>query len=151
MSPQMPHGKTHCLRMQPPTSERRSATCKAQSLGSSLTSHDTSPSSVAAMSGRHCSLIHTIPVPQLRSAVCRGHFNSHDSSPTSAAVMGRGHPLIHMLPAPHQRQPCVEDSALSLIQGDMGPLRCKGVTSSPCAKKRAKVRSHLMALRGKRA
>ncbi len=29
---QMPHGKTHCLSMQPPTS----AVCKAQSLGSSL-------------------------------------------------------------------------------------------------------------------
>ncbi len=43
MSPQMPHGKTHCLSMQPPASERRSAVCKAQSLVSSL--------------------IHTIPAP----------------------------------------------------------------------------------------
>ncbi len=37
------HGKTHCLSMQPPASERRSAVCKAQSLVSSL--------------------IHTIPAP----------------------------------------------------------------------------------------
>ncbi len=36
MSPQMLHGKTHCLSMQPPASEQRSALCKAQSLGSSL-------------------------------------------------------------------------------------------------------------------
>ncbi len=43
MSPQIPHGQTHCLSLQPPASERRSAVCKAQSLGSSL--------------------IHTIPAP----------------------------------------------------------------------------------------
>ncbi len=40
---------------------------------------------------RHCSLIHRIPAPQQRSAVCRGQ------------------PLIHMILAPHQRLPCVED------------------------------------------
>ncbi len=51
-----------------------------------------------------------------------------------------------MIPAPHQRRPCVEDSPLSLIQGDMGPSLCKGVTSSPCAEKCVKVRSHLMLL-----
>ncbi len=111
-------------------------------------SHNTSPSSVAAMSGRHCSLIHTIPAPQQRSAVCRGHSHSHDSSPTSAAVVGRGHPLIYMIPAPHQWRRC-EDFALSILQGDMGPSRCKGVTSSPCTEKRAKMKSQLMALPGK--
>ncbi len=59
-------------------------------------SHDNSPSSAAA--------------------VCRGHFsNSHDNSPSSAAAVCRGHFLIHMITAPHQRLPCVEDSALSLI------------------------------------
>ncbi len=46
MSPQMPHGKIHCPSMQPHASERRSAMCKAQSLGSSL--------------------IHTIPAPHQR-------------------------------------------------------------------------------------
>ncbi len=146
------------------------AVCKAQSVGSSPPSHNTSPSSVAAMSGRHCSLIHTIPAPQQRSAVCRGHSHSHDSSPTSAAVVGRGHPLIYMIPAPHQRRRC-EDFALSILQGDMGPsvqrshlipLHRKtgedeesidgparksaqwwGVSWCPCGEKRAKVRSHL--------
>ncbi len=54
-----------------------------------------------------------------------------------------------MIPAPHQQRACVEESALSLVHGDMGPSRCKGVTSSPCAEKRAKVRSDLMPLRGK--
>ncbi len=46
MSPQMPHGKTHCPSMQPPAPEQRSAMSKAQSLGSSL--------------------IHTIPAPHQR-------------------------------------------------------------------------------------
>ncbi len=78
-------------------------------------SHDTSPSSVAAVSGRHCPLIHTIPASQQRSAVCRVHSNSHDSSPTSAAAVGRGHPLIHMILAPHQWLPCVEDTLIHMI------------------------------------
>ncbi len=51
-------------------------------------SHDTSPSSAAA--------------------VCRGHFHSHDNSPSSAAALCRAHSLIHMITAPHQRLPCVE-------------------------------------------
>ncbi len=46
------------------------------------------------MVGRHCSLIHTIPAPPQRSAVCRGHS------------------LIHMIPAPHQRLLCLEDTDL---------------------------------------
>ncbi len=83
MSPQMPQGKTHCLSMQPPASERCSAVCKAQSLGSSL------------FFGRQCSLIHTIPVPQQQSAVGRGHSHSHDTSHMSAAALCTGYPLIH--------------------------------------------------------
>ncbi len=47
----------------------------------------------------------------------------------------RGHFLIHMITAPHQRLPCVEDSALSLIQGDRAPSRCMKYTST---EKRAK-------------
>ncbi len=82
MSPQMPHGKTHCLSMQPQSGMQSTTTW--------LLTHSHDTSSVAAMSGRHCSLIHTIPAPQQRSAVCRGHSHSHDSSPTSAAVVGRG-------------------------------------------------------------
>ncbi len=40
-----------------------------------------------------------------------------------------------MITAPHQRLPCVEDSALSLIQGDRAPSRCMKYTST---EKRAK-------------
>ncbi len=61
----------------------------------------------------------------------------HDSSPTSAAAVCREHALIHMITAPHQRQPCVEDSALSLIQGDRVPSRCMKYTTT---EKHAKVR-----------
>ncbi len=102
---------------------------------------------------------------------------SHDTSPTSAAaVFGRHCSFIHTIPASHQRLPCVEDSALSLIQGNMEPLlqslthspvvkrppaserqwvilwngvQKRGVTWCPCAEKRVKARSHLMPLRGK--
>ncbi len=95
------------LSMQPP--RLRAAFCHLQSTITGLLthSHDTSPSSAAAGFGRHCSLIHMIPAHQQWSAVCRRH------------------PLIHTIPAPHQRLPCTEDSALSLIQGDMGSSRCK--------------------------
>ncbi len=91
MSPQMPHGplsKHAAPRL-------RAALCRVQSTITWLLthSHDTSPSSAAAVFGRHCSLIHTIPAPPQRSAVCRGHS------------------LIHMIPAPHQRLPCLEDTA----------------------------------------
>ncbi len=61
-------------------------------------SHDTRPLSAAAVFGRQCSLIHTRSAPQLWSAMCRGH------------------PLIHMIPAPHQRLPCVEDTSLLFTQ-----------------------------------
>ncbi len=37
--------------------------------------------------------------------------HSHDTSPSSAAAMfGRQCSLIHMIPAPHQRLLCVEDT-----------------------------------------
>ncbi len=35
-----------------------------------------------------------------------------------------------MITAPHQRLPCVEDSALSLIQSDRAPSRCMKYTST---------------------
>ncbi len=40
-----------------------------------------------------------------------------------------------MITAPHQRLPCVEDSALSLIQSNRAPSRCMKYTST---EKRAK-------------
>ncbi len=51
----------------------RAAFCRVQITITWLLTHsnDTSPSSVAAVSGRHCSLIHTIPAPQQWSALCR--------------------------------------------------------------------------------
>ncbi len=126
----------HCLSMQPPTLEWRSAVYKAQSLGSSL--------------------IHTIPAPHQRLPCledtallfaryqphisgCRVWktllFYSHDTSLTSAAaVFGRHCSFIHTIPASHQRLPCVEDSALSLIQGDMEPL-LQSLTHSPVMKR----------------
>ncbi len=96
MSPQMPHGplsKHAAPRL-------RAALCRVQSTITWLLthSHDTSPSSAAAVFGGHCSLIHTIPAAPQRSAVCRGHS------------------LIHMIPAPHQRLPCLEDIALLFAQ-----------------------------------
>ncbi len=63
MSPQMPHGKTHCPSMQPPASERHSAVCKSQSIGSSL--------------------IYTIPAPHQWLPVWKTLLSySHDTSPT---------------------------------------------------------------------
>ncbi len=56
--------------------------------------------------------------------MCRGHPHSRDNSPTSAAAVCRAHSLNRMITAPHQRLPCVEDSILSLIQGDRAPSRC---------------------------
>ncbi len=103
MSPQMPHGKTHCLSMQPPASERRSAVCKAQSLGSSL--------------------IHMIPTPHQwlpcleDTALLFTRYQPH----ISGCHVYRD-TLIHMIPAPHQQWPCVEDSAHSfkVIWGPRG-------------------------------
>ncbi len=69
--------------------------------------------------------------------MCRAHSNSHYNSPSSAAVVCRAHSLIHMITAPHQRLPCVEDSALSRIQGDRASSRCMKYTST---EKRAKAR-----------
>ncbi len=52
------------------------------------------------------SLIHTMPAPQQRSAVCRGY------------------PLIHMIPAPHQRLPCVKDTIIHMIPAPHQQLPC---------------------------
>ncbi len=121
-----------------PVPQQWSAVCRGHSH-----SHDSRPTTVAVV-GREHPLIHMRPAPHQQLLCVEGHSHSHETSPTSAAAMGRGYPLIHMIPAPHQQRPCVGDSALSLIQGDMGPSWCKGVTSSPCAEKREKVRSNLM-------
>ncbi len=108
------------------------------------------------MFGRHCSLIHTIPAPHQRLPCLEDtallftryqpHISgcrvwktllsySHDTSPTSAAaVFGRHCSFIHTIPASHQRLPCVEDSALSLIQGDMEPP-LQSLTHSPVVKR----------------
>ncbi len=67
--------------------------------------------------------------------MCRGHFSNSHNSPSSAAAVCRGHFLNHMITAPHQRLLCVEESALSLIQGDRAPSRCMKYTST---EKRAK-------------
>ncbi len=37
---------------------------------------------------------------------------SHDTSPPQRSAVCRGHALIHMIPVPHQRLPCLEDTAL---------------------------------------
>ncbi len=108
-------------------------------------SHDTSPSSAAAVFGRHCSLIHTIPAPPQRSAMCRGHS------------------LIHMIPAPHQRLPCLEDTALLFARYQPHISGCRvwktlifyshdtSLTSAAavCRGLRSLTRSHLMPLRRK--
>ncbi len=91
----------------------RAVFCRVQNIITCLLnhSHDTSPSSVAAMSGRHCSLIHTIPAPhqwlpcledtallftryQPLISGCRVWktllSHSHDTSPSSVAAVCRG-------------------------------------------------------------
>ncbi len=99
-------------------------------------SHDTSPSSAAAVFGRHCSLIHMIPAPPQRSAVCRGHSLIHmiPAPHQRLPCFVRHCSFFHTIPASHQRLPCVEDSALSLIQGDMEPL-LQSLTHSPVVKR----------------
>ncbi len=75
MSPQMPHGKTHCLSMQPPASERRSAVCKAQSLGYSLIHMIPTPHQWLPCLEDTALLFTRYQPPQQQSAVCRGHFH----------------------------------------------------------------------------
>ncbi len=55
-----------------------------------------------------------------------------------------------MIPAPHQRLPCVEDSALSLIHGDMEPP-LQSLSRLPVVQRPPRLRaavSHMMPLRG---
>ncbi len=55
-----------------------------------------------------------------------------------------------MIPAPHQRLLCVEDSALSLIHGDMEPP-LQSLTHLPVVQRPPRLRaavSHMMPLRG---
>ncbi len=108
-SPQMPHGKTHCVSMQPPPQSGVLLFAKHNHLaphsftgyqplisgcrvyGTTSHSHDNSPSSAAAVCRGHFSNSHDNS-PSSAAAVCRGHFsNSHDNSPSSAAAVCRGH------------------------------------------------------------
>ncbi len=86
-SPQMPHGKTHCVSMQPP------------------------PQSGVLLCAEHNHLApHSFTGYQPLISGCRVYgttSHSHDNSPSSAAAVGREHFIIHMITAPHQRLPCV--------------------------------------------
>ncbi len=104
--------------------------------------------------------------PRLRAAFCHVQStitglltHSHNTSPSLAAAGFGRHPVIHTIPAPHQWLPHTEDSALSLIQGDMGPSRCKESPHPPTQKSgkgslmplRAKVMTGVLTpLRGKK-
>ncbi len=102
-------------------------------------SHDTSPTSAAAVFWK--TLL----------------FYSHDTSLTSAAAVCRGlrsltHSRWHGAPASvahplasSEAAPASERQWVILWNG----ARRRGVTWCPCAEKRAKARSHLMPLRGK--
>ncbi len=56
---------------------------------------------------------HAAPASERRSAVCKAQSLSsslsQDTSPSSVAAVCTGQPLIHIITAPHQRLPCVED------------------------------------------
>ncbi len=128
MSPQMPHGPLY----KHAAPRLRAVFCRVQSTITWLLthSHDTSPSSAAAVFGRHCSNIHTIPAPQQRSAVCRGHPLIHITPAPHQRLQCRGYPLIHTIPAPHKRLPCVEDSFKAIrdprgARSHLMPLRRK--------------------------
>ncbi len=51
--------------------------------------------------------------PSSAAAVCRGHSLVHMiPAPHQRSAVCSGHSLIHMIPAPHQRLPCLEDTGL---------------------------------------
>ncbi len=89
-SPQMPHVKTHCVSMQLPP-----------------------PQSVVLLCAEHNHLApHSFTGYQPLISGCRVYrttSHSHDNSPSSAATVCREHFIIHMITAPHQRLPCVEN------------------------------------------
>ncbi len=110
---------------------------KAQSLWLLTHSHDTSPSSAAAVVWKTLlSYSHDTSPPTSGLPCVRGHSLIHMiTSPTSAAaVFGRHCSFIHTIPASHQRLPCVEDSALSLFKVTWKPL-LQSLTHSPVVKR----------------
>ncbi len=88
-SPQMLHGKTHCVSMQPPPQSGILLCAELNHLAPhSFTGYQ------PLISGCH---------------VYGTTSHSHDNSPSSAAAVCREHFIIHMITAPHQWLPCVED------------------------------------------
>ncbi len=89
-SPQMPHGKTHCVSMQPP------------------------PQSGVLLFAKHNHLApHSFTGYQPLISGCRVNgttSHSHDNSPSLAAAVCTEQPLIHMIIAPHQWLPCERDN-----------------------------------------
>ncbi len=89
-SPQMLHGKTHCVSMQPPpqsgvllfAKHNRSLISGYRVYGTTSHSHDNSPSLAATVCAEQPS-------------------HSHDNSPSLAATVCSEQPLIHMIIAPH--------------------------------------------------
>ncbi len=89
-SAQMPHGKTHCVSMQPP------------------------PQSGVLLFAKHNHLApHSFTGHQPLISGCRVNgttSHSHDNSPSLAAAVCTEQPLIHMIIAPHQWLPCERDN-----------------------------------------
>ncbi len=90
MSPRMPHGKTHCVSMQPP------------------------PQSDVLLFAKHTRLApHSfIGYQPLISGCCVNGTTSpsHNNSPSLAATVCTEQPLIHMIIAPYQWLPCERDN-----------------------------------------
>ncbi len=86
-SPRMPHGKTHCVSMQPPSQSGVLLFAKHNRLA---------PHSFTGYQ------------PFISGCLMNGTTShSHDNSPSLAATVCTEQPLIHMITAPYQRQPCV--------------------------------------------
>ncbi len=89
-SPQMPHGKTHCVSMQPP------------------------PQSGVLLFAKHNHLApHSFTGYQPLISGCRVNgttSHSHDNSLSLAAAVCMEQPFIHMIIAPHQWLPCERDN-----------------------------------------
>ncbi len=94
-SPQMLHGKTHCVSMQPP------------------------PQSGVLLFAKHNHLApHSFTGYQPLISGCRVNgttSHSHDNSPSLAAAVCTEQPLIHIIIAPHQWLPCERDNLIHMI------------------------------------
>ncbi len=123
-SPQMPHGKTHCVSMQPPPQSGVLLCAEHNHLaphsftgyqplisgchvnGTTSHSHDNSPSLAAAVCTKQ-PLIHMIIAPHQQLPWVEDIYNSHDNSPSLADAVCSEHFIIHMITGPYQRLPCV--------------------------------------------